>query len=119
VKGLLCDENVPRAVIEAIAAAGLATVLVRDVMRGAHDEDVAAFAEQAGYAILTEDRRFGQIGLATGMPANGVIVMAMGDASPREKAQRLTACLNDVLPTLAGALFVVTPARVRRRPLRK
>jgi predicted nuclease of predicted toxin-antitoxin system len=88
------------------------------MMRGAIDEDVVAQAEREGYAILTEDRRFGQIGLATGTPAGGVIVMAMGDASPGEKAQRLTACLDDVLPTLAGALFVVTPTKVRRRPLR-
>lgn len=86
-------------------------------MRGAIDEQVVAFAHADGWAVVTEDRRFGQIGLATGEPAGGIVVLAMGDAAPSVKAARAVQVLRDVGDILPGALVVVTARRVRRREL--
>lgn len=98
-------------------AIGLETALVRNLLRGAIDEDVVAFAEQNAWALITEDRRFGQLGLAVGAPSMGLVVMAMGDASPAGKAARLAQTLPAFLADLQGHLVVITPERVRRRRL--
>lgn len=112
----LNDECVPRAVHEALSRAGQQIALVRDLLPGAIDEDVLAFARSHGQVVLTEDRRFGFIAIGAGPPSS-VVVLLLGDTAPSEKAARLLSVLPGILDTLADAVTVIGPTSVRRRPL--
>jgi predicted nuclease of predicted toxin-antitoxin system len=52
VSSFLVDECVPRAVHEALSRAGHEVILSRDVLPGANDEDVLAFARGRGLSVL-------------------------------------------------------------------
>jgi predicted nuclease of predicted toxin-antitoxin system len=116
VASFLIDECVPRAVHEALAAAGHRVVLVREVLQGACDEDVLTFARGESLVTLTEDRRFGLIAMSVGRPCS-VVVLLLGELSPEQKAARLLAVLSEVINSLDDAVTVVGPTRVRRRAL--
>ena len=113
----LIDECVPRAVHEAVATLGHQIVLVRDVAPGVDDEDVLRLAQSDGHALITEDRRFGLLAISALAPTSGVLILALANASPLEKAKRVIAVLPTLIDSLAGSVVVIGPSTVRRRPL--
>jgi len=116
VPSFLVDECVPRDVHETLSRAGYQVVLVRDQMPGIDDEQVLALARQSGHTVLTEDRRFGFIAIGAGPPSS-VVVLLMGDAPPRDKADRVLSVLPGIIDSLGDAVTVISPASVRRRPV--
>jgi len=116
VSTFLVDECVSRDVAHAVRQAGHDIVLVRDVLPGAGDEAVVAYAREHGHIVLTEDRRFGFIAMNT-RPSAGIVVLLMGNATPAAKAERLTQVLPSVSDSLSDAVTVISPTHVRRRKL--
>lgn len=112
----LVDECVPRAVHDALAAAGYGVRLVRDELQGASDEQIVIRGRENGLVVLTEDRRFGFIAMGMGAPCS-IIVLLLGDATPDDKALRLVSTLPGIVDSLADAVTVIGPTSIRRRPL--
>jgi predicted nuclease of predicted toxin-antitoxin system len=113
----LVDECVPRAVFNAVRALGHDAVLVSETMQGASDEDVLEFAQRQNRIMLTEDRRFGLLAINGGRPSCGVVILTLDKLSPAERAKRVSDVLPSLLGDTQGSVVVISPTRVRRRPL--
>jgi predicted nuclease of predicted toxin-antitoxin system len=72
---LLANENVPRAAVSTLAAAGHDIVWIRTVAPGATDAEVLALAAREQRILLTFDKDFGELARASGLPRNSGIVL--------------------------------------------
>ncbi|MFL1462320.1 DUF5615 family PIN-like protein [Roseococcus sp. DSY-14] len=111
---LLCDENVPRRMVEALRQAGHDAAWVAEVARGAPDREVLARAVAEGRVLLTFDTDFGA--LAAQGQAAGVILLRFRQRPLAEWATHLLAHLRQ-RGGWAGHFSVLEDDRLRMRPL--
>ena len=112
------DENMPRSTARALRAAGYDAVDVRDIgLRGAGDEQIFAFAQESGSAVITADRDFSSI--LTFRPGThaGVIFVRIPNHVPNEVVNREVLRALGELPDeeISGAIVVVELGRTRVR----
>jgi predicted nuclease of predicted toxin-antitoxin system len=118
VASFLVDECVARDVHEALRELGHEIILVRERFQGSDDEEIFQYASSNGLVVITEDRRFGSLAINYPVrPTAGVVIVLMGNASPPEKAKRISSVLPALAGTLANNINVIGPTFVRRRPL--
>lgn len=112
---LLANANFPLPAVQLLRAAGLDVATVLDVMPGAGDEEVLAFARREQRWILTFDRDYGDLVFRKGMaPPPAIIYLrqeAYSSVRPAELVQAVLAMPDKVL----GSFVVVTSANVRYR----
>ena len=116
---LLCDENVPRIVIDGLEQDGHDVVWIAERKPGAPDEKVLAIAFADNRLLVTFDKGFGeQAGAAPpdDAPGFGIVLLRF---SPERPAQVLHLVRRALLlgERLHGSLTIVRRGRVRRRPL--
>ena len=109
----LADESCDFAVVRALRAHGHDVVAVAEVARGAPDEDVIALALERRRILLTEDKDFGQLVLASGKREIGVILMRFGAGERSTLPSTVLEVVARFGPRLALAFVVVKPGRVR------
>jgi Domain of unknown function (DUF5615) len=113
----LADENFPAGAVTALRAAGHDIVWVRETVPGAPDRAVLAQAIDQRRVLLTFDKGFGEIAVASASAAAiGVVLFRVpmpkaGDAG--QQLARLLAARDD----WAGHFSVIEPGRIRMRPL--
>ncbi len=93
------DENVHILIAKIIQSHGFKALTTQDVGRkGASDSEQLEYANEQGYAILTQDRvDFEELAaeyFAMGKNHYGIVILA--DNSPQEIAHRTIAILNDL-----------------------
>jgi predicted nuclease of predicted toxin-antitoxin system len=113
----LANENVPRAVVDAVRARGHDTIWMRTDGPGATDNEVLERAGIEGRVLLTFDKDFGELVRKRGLSAShGVVLFRLTLERPAELAERVVAALasRDDWP---GHFSVVEPKRIRMRPL--
>lgn len=112
---LLANENFPLPAVQLLRAAGRDVVTVLDVMPGANDEEVLAFARREQRWILTFDRDYGDLVFRKGMaPPPAIIYLRQEAYSPVRPAELVQAVLASADRVL-GCFVVVTSANVRYR----
>jgi len=115
---LLADENLPRASVAGLRAAGHDVRSIAEDMAGASDRSVLALARSENRYLLTFDRDFGELIYRHGETAPiGVIYFRFFPADPEEPARILSALLKRAEIQLEARLTVVTRDQVRQRPL--
>jgi len=104
----------PRTATRALAAAGHDVVDVRDVgLRGSSDDQVFARAQAEGRVLVSADLDFANaLRFPPGTHA-GIVVTRLSDLATTAAAAILAAAIADLGESLAGAIVVVEPARVR------
>ena len=113
----LANENFPGAAVSALKAAGHDVTWVRVTAPGASDPDVLALAVREQRILLTFDKDFGELAVASGLPAAcGVILLRIPMPEPTEVGGRLA----DLIARRAdwvGHFSIIEPGRVRMRRL--
>lgn len=114
---LLADENVPRAVLDRLRADGWSVAAIAELAQGDSDAQVMARADYDSRVLITQDRDFGELAIARGLPVRGVVLLELERLSLSSQAERASVVLSERRNALIGFFTVVEPARVRRRPL--
>lgn len=110
----LVDESLPRAVTRALAAAGQDVVDVRDVgLRGSSDDQVFSRAQAEGRVLVSADLDFANALRFPPATHAGIVVTRLSDLASTAAAAILAAAIADLGESLAGAIVIVEPTRVR------
>jgi predicted nuclease of predicted toxin-antitoxin system len=114
---LLADENVPRATVDALRAAGHDLAWIRTDAPGAKDEEVLERSRSEARVLLTQDKDFGELVLRRGQGASqGVILLRLPGMGPAELS-RLSVAAIAARDDWAGCFSVIEKDRTRMRPL--
>jgi predicted nuclease of predicted toxin-antitoxin system len=114
---LLADENVPRVVVDTLAAAGFDVAWVRVQAPGIADGSVLAWSLREERVLLTFDKDFGELVFRKGRQAScGVVLFRLPDMSPAQLGPFILSVLNTDHPW-EGRFAVVEEDRVRIREL--
>jgi predicted nuclease of predicted toxin-antitoxin system len=112
----LIDEDLPKAVAQALSAAGHDARGVRDGgLQGSPDAEIHAFATGNGLVLVTAD-----LGLADPFrypPEHGTVLVRLPNSTPASEIGRRVATALAVVDgdEFASAIVVVEPNRVRVR----
>jgi predicted nuclease of predicted toxin-antitoxin system len=116
----LVDASLPRAVGNLIRTHGHQATDVRDIGLGsAPDQDIADYARQQQFAIISADQDFANNSMYPPADYFGLVVIRPPDGSAISFVLLLVQqFLNDsnVMANLAGHVFIVEPGRIRCRP---
>jgi len=111
------NENMPRALIDALRLAGHDVLAVKEEMRGASDDSVLGRAQDESRIVVTQDKDFGELAFRHGLSAAcGVVLFRLSSGSPDDDARRMKESLTS-RDDWAGHFTVVTEDRLRMRPL--
>lgn len=113
----LCDENVPRLLVDALRQNDHDVVWIRELSPGVGDPDVLAVALRERRICLTFDKDFGELAANRILPSgSGVILVRMTVRPTTESVASVVALLNS-RSDWAGHFSVLEPGRVRMRRL--
>jgi len=91
----LANENLPRATVDGLRAAGHDVAWIRTEAPGATDEQVLARSRVEGRILITLDKDFGGLVLRHGLGASqGVVLLRLPLARPDDFAARAVAALT-------------------------
>lgn len=113
----LADENVPRALVMRLRAAGLDVVAIAETAAGISDDQVLAMAAAKQRILVTEDRDFGELVVRQRMAVGGVVLLELDSLSNDEAVGRVAEVVLAQAAKLSGNLVVIEPGRIRIRPL--
>jgi predicted nuclease of predicted toxin-antitoxin system len=116
----LVDENLPRAVADALIELGLVATTVRQAgLQGAADDVVLHFAVSRNATLITADLDFANLLLFPLGSHSGIVVLRVPeDLHYMTLVRRVVEVVQgELAPGINGSLAVVTMSRVRiRRP---
>jgi predicted nuclease of predicted toxin-antitoxin system len=113
----LCDENVPRLLVNALRQHGHDVVWIREAFPGMSDEDVLARAVHEHRICLTFDKDFGQLAASASLPPDcGVVLLRISPPNSPDSANSIVGIMNS-RKDWGGHFSVVEPGRVRMRPV--
>lgn len=114
----LADESCDFSVVRALRAAGHDVSAVSEIALGATDDVVMGLARHERRVLITEDKDFGQLVFAAGLPASGVIFVRYPVSARSVLPQVVVDLVKAEQEKLFGAFVVVQPSRIRisRRP---
>ena len=114
----LADESCDFAVVRALQADGHDVLAVSRLQQGSRDDVVIDLAVRGQRILLTEDRDFGRLVFASGLPSAGVIYMRFPATARESQARAVTQFVGRAGSDLSACFVVVQPGRVRvsRRP---
>ena len=115
----LADECFSGPLIRAIRGAGFDVVRSADTHPAASDEHVLALAFAQNRILLTEDNDFGDLVVRFGLPAHGVVRVAVKALPKPDQAARVVKALNGLGDKVRGAMITIEPNRTRARPIIK
>jgi predicted nuclease of predicted toxin-antitoxin system len=113
----LCDENVPRNLVDALRQHGHDIVWIREDFPGMPDTEVLALAIRERRVCLTFDKDFGQLATSTSFPSDsGVVLLRLPAPNSKDRIQSMVAIVESRADWV-GYFSVVEPGRIRMRPL--
>lgn len=113
----LCDENVPRILVEALRQQGHDTAWIGERTPGIADTEVLSLVVNERRICLTFDKDFGELAANTSLPAEcGIILLRVPFLPTAASTARLAAIL-DSRTDWPGHFSVVEPGRIRMRAL--
>src|SRR5262249_23741506 len=113
----LANENFPAAAINALTDAGHDIVWVRTAAPGSDDGEVLARAIREKRVLITFDKDFGELALASGLPDECGVVLFRMPVPKAEEAGQILARRLETRADWPGHFSVIEPGRVRMRPL--
>lgn len=91
----LCNENIPRILVEALRGHGHDVVWIREASPGVADADVLALAVRERRICLTFDKDFGELAATTTLPAGcGVVLLRIRPPASAAAAAEIAAILS-------------------------
>ncbi|TAJ39454.1 MAG: hypothetical protein EPO55_12375 [Reyranella sp.] len=113
----LCDENIPRNLVQGLRRRGHDVVWIRETLPGITDAEVLGLAVRERRICLTFDKDFGELAAAAVLPPDcGVLLLRVQPRPSLESSTEIAAAI-DARADWAGHFSVLEPGRVRMRPL--
>jgi predicted nuclease of predicted toxin-antitoxin system len=115
----LVDACLPRGTADVLTANGHVSLDVRDLRMGtAADPHVAAYAQQQGFCLLTEDWGFADVRAYPPAQYHGILVFHTQGMSRDHKLRVMEGFFSQdaLVRNLPGRLAIVSENRVRFRP---
>ena len=110
----LADESCDFSIVRALRAAGHDVVaVVEGSLRGSSDAKVIELAATDRRILLTEDKDFGQLVMASAKENAGVIFIRYPHAARQDLAPAILDLVASRSEALYGAFVVVQPGRIR------
>lgn len=109
----LADESCAGPVIRALRDAGHDVVAIAEIAGGDSDEQVLQRALTEKRILITEDRDFGELVYARGMPSAGVILVRIDSRARHAKPPTVVEALSTLGARLLDAFTVIESGRVR------
>lgn len=113
----LCNENIPRHLVEELRRRGHDVVWIRERSPGIADVEVLAIAIRERRVCLTFDKDFGELAAAAVLPADCGVLLLRIQPRPSLNSSAEIAAAIDARADWAGHFSVLEPGRVRMRPL--
>ncbi len=114
---MLADENVPRAGVEALRAAGHDVKWVRTEAPGSSDRSVIGRAQREARLLLTFDKDFGELAFGERLLSpNGIVLVRIGVPSPEYVARAVVAALSSRADWV-GHFSVIEEHAIRMTPM--
>ena len=113
----LADENFPRVAPLALRAEGFDVDSVAENEPGLSDEHVLSKCVSTDRTLLTFDKDFGELAYRVGLPSDcGIVLFRVNPQDPADIGELALAAIRSQ-PTWAGYFTVVTPGKIRMRPI--
>ena len=109
----LADESCDHAVVRALTSLGHEVLPVAELSPTADDETVISLARREERVLLTEDKDFGQLVYATGLPSVGVILLRYPAGVRSKIGETVADFVNRKGAELRGRFVVIQPGRIR------
>lgn len=114
---LLCNENVPRALVEALRTRGYDVAWIRTDQPGIADRNVLALAAREARVCVTFDKDFGELAANGPLPAGCGVILLRVPLDPQGAAAVHAAEIIHVRDDWNGFFSVIEPMRTRMRRL--
>jgi predicted nuclease of predicted toxin-antitoxin system len=113
----LADESCDFAVVRALRAEGHDVLAVSEFQQRSIDEEVMQLAAAENRVLLTEDKDFGRIALASEPPSVGVILIRFPASARGSLADSVCSLIREHGARIAATFIVLRPgaARIRSR----
>ena len=109
----LADESCDFAIVRALRTAGYDVKAVRDVSRGAPDDEVIKLAVKESRTLLTEDKDFGQLVYASTAKSPGVILVRFPAHVRQNIAKMVVEFVGNNSSKIKRHFIVIQPGRIR------
>jgi predicted nuclease of predicted toxin-antitoxin system len=114
----LADENIPRASLHALRAAGHDVLSIAESSPGMADAEVLRLGIEQDRTLITFDRDFGALVFQTSTAAEpGIVLFRLVPVDPQEPASVLLALIEHADIRFAGRITVIGRDSVRQRML--
>lgn len=113
----LADECCPKAIVEALRAAGHDVRYASETDASLDDRALLEIANAERRTIVTEDFDFGELLIRDRRASNGAIVLFLPRMTPAERAERLVSALSRPGVGFETAISIIEPHRIRQRRL--
>lgn len=114
---LLVNENFPAPALKVLRESGLAVDAVAELMPGAIDRDVMAYARSRSMCLITFDRDYGELVFARRLPAPLAIIYIRQEPLPPSHAANLVLSLLRDAEAVTGKFVTISERSIRMRNL--
>ena len=109
----LADESCDHSVVRALTRLGLDVLAVAELSPRADDETVIGLALRDGRILLTEDKDFGQLVYASGLPSPGVVLLRFPARARSRIGEAVAEFVTRRGEDLPGRFIVMQPGKIR------
>ena len=109
----LADESCDYSVVRALRGLGLDVLAVAELSPRADDETVIDVALRDKRILLAEDKDFGQLVLANGLPSAGVVLLRFPAGARSRIADAVSDFVTGKGDDRLGRFVVIQPGRIR------
>ena len=109
----LADESCDYAVVRVLTSLGHEVLPVAELSPAADDETVIGLALREERVLLTEDKDFGQLVYATGLPSIGVILLRYPAGARSRIGETVADFVKQKGAELRGRFVVIQPGKIR------
>ena len=113
----LADENIAAKIVAWLRGRGDDVRYAAEERPGELDSQWLQEAESDGRLILTSDKDFGDLIFRDRLNSHGAVLLRLKNLGVEERLRRLERCWSAVEAHPVGHFIVITPQRVRVRPL--
>jgi predicted nuclease of predicted toxin-antitoxin system len=113
----LADENLARRMVQWLRSRGDDVLYAPEERAGEIDAEWLRRAESEGRLVVTSDKDFGDLIFRDGLSSHGVVLLRLSTLGMDERLKRLDQVWSVVEANPSGSFIVITPHRVRVRPL--
>lgn len=114
---LLANENIPRAAVLSLRAQGMEVHAVQELMPGANDLTVLAYARAHRHWLVTFDRDYGELVFARGAAPPPAIIYLRQEPVPPTRAADIVMSIALRADEFEGYFVIASERAIRRRRL--